>query len=171
MRNNYLNSRRRSSRHAALAIGCILTLLASCATGPKFADVKGKDWKLVEVRIGSSNPPPLIPNKIVFDRQQLSNEGMNDIFILNFGDTGVNGKAAPADYSAPYDLSPPQNLAFREITIAHDETSIAPERLREADYFGYLKRISRWGYTGGKLELYSADMAGNEVVLVFIAEE
>jgi hypothetical protein len=170
MQDNYLNSLQRSSRPTVLVIGCILALLASCATGPKFADVKGKDWKLAEVRISSSNPPSLIPNKIVFDRQQLSNEGLNDIFVLNFGDTGVNGKAAPADYSAPYDLSPPQNLTFRELTIVHDERSIAPERLREADYFDYLKRISRWGYTGDRLELYSADTAGNEVVLFFIAE-
>jgi hypothetical protein len=149
---------------------CALALLVSCATGPNFAEVRGKDWKLVEVEIHSSNPPSLIPNTIAFDRQQLSAEGLNDIFILNFGDREVSGKAAPADYSAPYVLSPPQTLTFRELTIDRDEKSIAPERLREAEYFEYLKKISRWGYTGGRLELYSADSTGNEVVMFFAAE-
>jgi len=148
----------------------VLALFVSCATGPSFADVKGKDWKLVEVRINSSNPPSLVPNTIAFDRQQLSNEGLNDIFVLNFGDREAGGKAAPADYSAPYVLSPPQTLTFREIAIVHDEKSIAPERLREAEYFEYLKKISRWGYTNGKLELYSAGPDDNEVVLFFTVE-
>jgi hypothetical protein len=158
---------------AVLIIGLtlsVLALLASCATGPNFAEVKGKDWKLVEVQIHSSNPPALAPNIIAFDRQQLANEGSSDIFVLNFGDRGANGKAAPADYSAPYDLSPPQTLTFRELTIDHDERTIAPERLREAEYFEFLKKIFRWGYTNGRLELYSADPAGNEVVMFFAVE-
>jgi hypothetical protein len=158
---------------AFLVIGLtlsVLALLVSCAAGPKFAEVKGKDWKLVEVQIHSSNPPSLAPNTIAFDRRQLANEGSSDIFVLNFGDSGAIGKAAPADYSAPYDLSPPQTLTFRELTIDHDERSIVPERLREAEYFEYLKKISRWAYTGGRLELYSADTAGNEVIMFFAVE-
>jgi hypothetical protein len=154
---------------AGLAL-IVLALLASCATGPSFADVKGKDWKLVEVQISSSNPPSLAPNTIAFDRQQLSNEGLNDIFVLNFGDREAIGKAAPADYSAPYNLSPPQTLTFREIVIDHDEKSVAPERLKEAEYFEYLKKISRWGYTNGRLELYTTGPSGNEAVLFFTAD-
>jgi hypothetical protein len=132
---------------AFLVIGMALSILgflASCATGPKFAEVKGKDWKLVEVHINSSNPPTLAPNIIAFDRRQLANEGSGDIFVLNFGDREASGKAAPADYTAPYALNPPQILSFRELAIDHDERSIAPERLREAEYFEYLKKISRW---------------------------
>jgi hypothetical protein len=167
MKDNFANLK------AVLVIGLtvsVFVFLASCATGPNFAEVKGKDWKLVEVHINSSNPPSLAPNIIAFDRQQLVNESSGDIFVLNFGDRGVSGKAAPADYTAPYDLSPPQTFTFRELTIDHDERSITPERLREAEYFEYLKKISRWAYTGGRLELYSADTAGNEVVLIFTAD-
>jgi hypothetical protein len=174
MKVNTLNKRRGKSRLAAILVGGLALIgfafFVSCATGPSFVDVKGKDWKLVEVRINSSNPPSLAPNTIAFDRQQLSNEGLNDIFVLNFGDRGASGKAAPADYSAPSDLSPSQALTFREIAIVHDEKSIAPERLREAEYFEYLKKISRWGYTNGRLELYTAGPDGNEVVLFFTVE-
>jgi hypothetical protein len=161
------------NKQAVLAGGLALIVLAlfvSCATKPSFADVKGKDWKLVEVHINSSNPPSLAPNKIVFDRQHLSAEGLNDIFVLNFGDREASGKAAPADYSAPYDLRPPQTLTFREMAIDHDEKSIAPERLREAEYFEYLKKISRWAHTNGRLELYTTGPDGNEVVLFFAIE-
>jgi heat shock protein HslJ len=153
---------------AGLAAG-VLAFFVSCAGAPKFTEIKGKDWKLVEVRISSSNPPALVPNTIVFDRRKLSDEGLDDIFVLNFNDAEASGKAAPADFSAPYELALPQALTFRDIAIVNDEKSIAPENLKEIDYFGYLKKVSRWEYTNGRLELYSSASDGNEVVLVFTA--
>jgi hypothetical protein len=94
---------------------------------------------------------------------------MDDIFVLTFGSSAqASGRAAPETYTASYELGAGQALFLSQIKSSHDERDLVPERLREADYFALLEKISRWDYKGGKLELYSADPYGREVVLLFV---
>jgi hypothetical protein len=102
---------------------------------------------------------------------KLKSEGMDDIFVLNFN-TGaeVSGKAAPETYTASYERGDGQSLSFKQVNINHTDRVIAPERLREAEYFAFLEKINRWGYSQDKLELYSTTPDDQETILIFTAD-
>jgi hypothetical protein len=145
----------------------LLFYFCSCAGQQSFSRLQEKQWKLVEVR----NDPATLRDPIRFDRSKLKTEGMDDIFVLTFGASGwVSGKAAPKTYTASYEQGAGRSLSLRQLTSVPVERDLAPERLREADYLGFLERINRWDYNAGKLELYSTNPDGQEVVLIFIIE-
>ncbi|MDR1249349.1 MAG: META domain-containing protein [Treponema sp.] len=149
----------------------LLLCLSSCAGEPSFDSLRGKQWKLVEVRNSPSESPEPFRDPARFDRSKLKTEGMDDIFVLTFGPSAqASGRAAPETYTASYEQGAGQALFFRQIQSSHSERDLVPERLREADYFALLEKVSRWDYRGGKLELYSADPGGREVVLLFVLE-
>jgi hypothetical protein len=137
----------------------------ACAGQQSFGSLQEKEWKLVEVR----NEPATLRDTIHFDRSKLRTEGMDDIFVLTFSASGrASGKAAPKTYTASYEQGAGRSLSFKQLTSASVERDLAPERLREADYFGFLERANRWDYNAGKLELYSTNLDGQEVVLIFV---
>jgi hypothetical protein len=145
--------------------------LNSCAGAPPFSKVQGKQWKLAEVWSDPAASPELLREPIRFDRSKLKSEGMDDIFVLTFSVSGqASGKAAPELYTASYEQGADRSLSLKQVTSVHVERDLAPERLREADYFALLERISRWDYGEGRLELYSTDSNGREVVLTFVPE-
>jgi hypothetical protein len=145
--------------------------LNSCAGAPSFSNVQGKQWKLVELRSDPTTSPEPLREPIRFDRSKLKSEGMDDIFVLTFNVSGqASGKAAPELYTASYEQGVDQSLSLKQVTSVHVERDLAPERLREAEYFALLERISRWDYREGKLELYSTGPDGREVVLTFVPE-
>jgi hypothetical protein len=141
--------------------------LGSCAGGASFKEIQGKVWKLVEVRINAANSR----DPVTFDRMKLKSEGMDDIFILSFNTLAeVNGTAAPETYTASYEQGEGQSLSLKQVNITHTDRVIAPERLREAEYFSFLEKINRWEYSQNRLELYSATPGGQETMLIFTAE-
>jgi hypothetical protein len=152
---------------AAILLWC----LGSCAGGPSFDGLRGKQWKLVEVRNIPAESPDSFRDPVRFDRAKLKTEGMDDIFVLTFGSSAqANGKAAPETYTASYEQGAGQALFLSQINSSHSQRDLVPERLREAEYFALLERITRWDYSGGKLELYSTNPGGQEAVLLFVLE-
>jgi heat shock protein HslJ len=146
--------------------------LSSCAGGPSFSSVQGKQWKLVEVKADPAKAPDPSRDPIQFDRAKLKTEGMDDIFVLTFGASAeASGKAAPETYTASYEQGAGQSLSLAQVRSDHAERDLVPERLRETDYFAFLEKISRWGYDQGKLELYSTGPDGQEAVLIFTADK
>jgi hypothetical protein len=152
---------------AAILLWC----LGSCAGGPSFDNLRGKQWKLVEVMSSPAESPGSLRDPVKFDRAKLKTEGMDDIFVLTFDASAqANGKAAPETYTASYEQGAGQALFLGPINSSHSQRDLVPERLKEADYFALLEKVTRWDYQGGKLELYSADPGGREVVLLFVLE-
>jgi hypothetical protein len=145
----------------------VIFTLGSCAGAASFKKIQGKNWKLVEVRIDTSNSR----DPIKFDRTKLKVEEMDDIFTLNFNTAAeVSGRAAPETYTASYELGDGQSLFFKQVNVNQTDRVIAPERLRETTYFALLEKINRWGYSQDKLELYSITPDGQETILIFTAE-
>jgi hypothetical protein len=142
--------------------------LGSCAGGASFNTIQGKEWKLVELRIDS---PESSRDPINFDRTKLKSEEMDDIFILTFSTSAeVSGRAAPDTYTASYERGTGQSLSLKQVNITHSDRVIAPERLREAEYFAFLEKIDRWEFSQNKLELYSVSLDGKKAVLIFSAD-
>jgi len=69
----------------------VIAVIISCTGTPRFSEVSGKDWKLIEVNVSD--------RVIIFDRSKLANEDAGDIFTFNFGAQSVSGKGAPNLYS------------------------------------------------------------------------
>jgi hypothetical protein len=148
-------------------VTALLFYFCSCAGQQSFSHLQEKQWKLAEVKSDSAT----LRDPIRFDRSKLKTEGMDDIFVLTFSASGkASGKAAPKTYTASYEQGAGRSLSFKRITSVPVERDLEPERLREEDYFGFLERINRWDYNAGKLELYSANPDGQEVVLIFVID-
>jgi heat shock protein HslJ len=136
------------------------SVLIACAGTPQFSGVQDKDWDLVELRTGQES--------ILFDRGQLSKEGFDDIFTLRFDVERINGVGAPNRFFAPYTLAEKQGITIKTVAATLMASIREPEKLKERDYFMYLQNAVKWNLAGGKLELYSKEEDGSEVVLVFV---
>jgi heat shock protein HslJ len=146
-------------RGALLPVLAIFILFA-CAGGPKFSDVSGKEWKLVEVKKQ--------PESIQFDRNTLVSEGFANIFTLNFDAERLSGTAAPNRYSAPYGLGEKQEITVKEVAGTLMAPLREPEKLKEREFFMYLRNAYRWNLnSGGMFELFSKGDDGQEVTLMF----
>jgi hypothetical protein len=152
------------------AVVVLFCLSCSCAGGPFFDSLQGKQWKLVEVKGIPAESSEFLRDPVRFDRAKLKTEGMDDIFVLAFDASAqATGTAAPETYTASYEQGAGQALSFRQIESSHSQRDWVPERLRDVDSFARLEKVTRWDYRGGKLELYSADPHGREVVLLFVS--
>ncbi|MDR1587479.1 MAG: META domain-containing protein [Treponema sp.] len=135
-------------------------LLFACAGGPKFSDVSGKEWKLVEVKKQ--------PESIKFDRNTLVSEGFANIFTLNFDAERLSGIGAPNRYSTPYELGKKQAITVKEVASTLMAPLREPEKLKENEFFACLRNIYMWNInSGGQLELLSKGDDGREVTLIF----
>ena len=141
-----------------LAVIAVLSF-AACKSGPKFSDVSGKDWNLIEVQVK--------PHNIDFDRGKLVEEGFGDIFTLRFDPERVNGVGAPNRYFAPYTLENNQAIKISTVSGTMMVPLHAPEKLKEHDFFTYLQNTARWNLANGNLELYTTGEDGVEVTLIF----
>jgi heat shock protein HslJ len=124
-----------------------------------FRDVKQKIWKLSEIRIGAGST--------VIDRKKMEDAGMGDVYIIQFTDEGVNGKAAPNRYFAPYDMQEAKNVSVRTIVGTLMAATINVGGLMENEYYYYLQRISRWELSGSTLELFSAISPDEYAILCY----
>jgi heat shock protein HslJ len=133
--------------------------ICACNSTPKFSDVSGKEWLLVEVRTK--------PENIIFDRKKLVSEGFKGIFSLKFDAERVSGVGAPNRYTAPFSLGENHAIEVKLIAGTMMAPLREPEKLKEHDFFNYVQNASKWDLVNGKLELYTKNESGEEAVMVF----
>jgi heat shock protein HslJ len=133
--------------------------VCACKSAPKFSDVSGKEWLLVEVRTKDEN--------IKFDRKKLASEGFKIIFTLKFDKERLSGIGAPNRYTAPYSLGENRAISVQAVAGTMMAAIREPEKVKERDFFAYLQNASKWDLVKGKLELYTQDANGEEAVLIF----
>jgi heat shock protein HslJ len=140
--------------------------LAACAGGAavkqgplNFDEVRGKEWTLTEIRTGSA--------VIHLDRQKLEAEDMGDVYTLRFDEDGLSGKGAPNRYLGPYELGDGGRLTLSRVAGTLMMGIKEPEGLKEAEYYDYLSKVTRWNLARDRLELFSETPEGREAVLIF----
>ena len=129
---------------------------ATAKTSANFNDVLGKDWLLEEFKTGSVT--------VRIDRARPEDA---DIYSLRLDAGRVAGKGAPNRYTAPYTKGDGKALSIGLIAGTLMAPLFENKDLREHDYFGYINKTQTWDLRNGKLELYSRNEAGNEVVLTY----
>jgi heat shock protein HslJ len=137
----------------------VITVIISCSSTPKFSDVSGKNWKLIEVNVDD--------RVILFDRNTLTKEDAGDIFTFNFDAQNINGKGAPNLYAGPYTLGADQAIKLNPVSSTTMAPLKQPEKLREYDFFVFLQNAYKWNLVDKKLELYSKTEDDAEVKMVF----
>ena len=146
-------------RKQYLLLVLVIAVVISCGSTPKFSDVAGKDWKLIEVNAND--------RVILFDRDTLTNEDAGDIFTFNFDEKNISGKGAPNSYSGPYTLGANQAISLNPERSTTQAPLKQPERLRENDFFTYMQNVYKWNLVEKNLELYSKTEDNAEVRMVF----
>lgn len=128
----------------------------------EFTDAFEKDLKLIEVQIDSKP----FNRKILYDRNELNNEKIGDIFTLKFGADTLSGKGAPNQYSAPYTRNE-QTLEIKTVRSSLMAPIIQPEKIQESAYFMILQNTYEWNTENGKFVLLSKMEDGSPVKLIF----
>ena len=147
-------------------------VFASCASGASasgsggdFKDVQGKGWTLLEIRSQGKT--------VSLDRSKLAAGFPEGVYTINFeevsaGNEGrVSGVGAPNRYTGPYTFDSNKAISIGLLASTKMLALKEPDELKENDFFAYLAKVKRWDLNSGKLELYSANDAGAETVLVF----
>jgi hypothetical protein len=129
---------------------------ASAANGVPFSQVQNRDWNLAQVKSGSAT--------VIIDRTNVQRE----IYSIRFTGDRIRGRGADNLYSASYTAGENNSLSIRRIagTLMYPIFEIAS--FRENEYFRRLERAYRWEFHDWRLELYTHDENGAEVVLEFI---
>ena len=130
-----------------------------CKSTPKFSDVTGKEWKLIDVRINNKS--------ISFDRDVLIEEGFGEIFTLNFDIERLSGTGAPNRYVAPYTLGKNLEISVKPIAGTLMAPVRQPEKLKEHDFFTYIQNTYKWNLVNANLELSTKGEDGGEATMVF----
>ena len=142
-------------------VSMILVSLSGCASGPKFSDVSGVEWKLTDVKIADKN--------INFDRAKLTADGFAQIFTLTFNTDRISGTGSPNKYFAPYTLGKKLAITVQPVAGTLMASILTqPEKLKENDFFTYISNTYEWNLVDGKLELHSKTADGKDVVLIFV---
>jgi len=143
----------------SMAVVLVLMTVSSCSSAPKFSDVTGKEWLLVEVKTESQG--------ITFNRDNLNADGFGNIFTLNFDAERLSGVGAPNRYTAPYKVDKNQVISVQLIAGTLMAAIREPEKLKEQDYFNYLQNTYKWNLSDGRVELYTKNADGKEAVLIY----
>ncbi|MDR2481961.1 MAG: META domain-containing protein [Spirochaetaceae bacterium] len=123
-------------------------------------DLKNIVWKLSEIKIGYGS--------ILLDRALMAKNQMGDFFTLQFVDEGINGKALPNRYFAPYLLVDDNDITIRPIAGTLIASLVDVGVLHEQRYFTLLQGMTRWDYKSGNLRIYtSGERENNEIILIF----
>jgi heat shock protein HslJ len=134
--------------------------------GEAFARVEGVEWVLAEIRRAGRT--------LRLDRQKYQAEDWGDIFTASFQEGRLSGTGAPNRYFGPYTLGPDDSEGSGgAISIGNMASTLMmairePDEIKEIEFFGYLSNTVRWDLRGGRLELYSTNLDGEVVVLIFI---
>jgi hypothetical protein len=123
-----------------------------------FEDVLEKVWRLTGIKIGYGS--------IQLDRAAMKTVGIDETYVLQFKEEGINGKALFNYYFAPYVKHEGKEIAFRQIvgTRLTSTGMINVGGLGEEEYYWYLQRVVRWNVVNDQLELYTGD---GEITLYF----
>jgi len=76
-------------------------------------------------------------------------------------------KGAPNLYSGSYTLGANQAISLNPVSSTSLAPLKQPEKLRETDFFVYLKNVYKWNLVDKNLELYSKAEDDAEVKMVF----
>ena len=138
------------------AIFAIICLFGCVSTGA-ISDIQGKEWILEEFSIGGKTT-----------RINRSNDfGLDEFYTLTFEDGRINGIGAPNRYFGTFTAGSGSSLTFGQLGQTRMFSFIEPEELKEHEYMSFLGAVTGWKLRVGKLELYSKNEDGSEVVLVF----
>jgi hypothetical protein len=127
-----------------------------------FSDILEKVWRLTAIKIGYGS--------IQLDRGAMRAAGTDDLYILQFKEEGINGKALFNYYFAPYVQHEGKNVAFRQIVGTRLATTavINAGGLGEEEYYWYLQRVTRWNVINDRLELYAR--SGEDEIVLYYAQ-
>ncbi|MCL2765628.1 MAG: META domain-containing protein [Treponema sp.] len=146
-----------------ISILAVAICLSGCAGAPNFANVTGKEWKLIQVHVSGSP----VNRTVIYDRNDLRRESIGNIYTLNFDAENINGVGAPNRYSAPYSIRENLGIEIKDIRSTMMASLIQPEKLQEHVYFLYLQNAYSWNIVNKNLEINSKTEDGNDVRLVF----
>jgi len=124
-----------------------------------FRDAEGKEWMLLELKSGGRTT--------TMDRNKLAIDNLIGVYTLRFQEGRLSGMGAPNRFTAPYTAGPNRSLDISLIASTMMMAFREPEGLKEREFFDYLSAVQRWDLWQGKLELYSKNSSGNEIILVF----
>jgi len=131
--------------------------------GAVFADLEGKEWILSEfINAGKT---------VRMDRQKLLADNLGGVFTIRFSDGQVNGMGAPNRYFGPYTAGANRSLVMGNLASTMMMAFREPDELKESEYFGFLRTVTRWDQRDGKLELHGHRTEGSgvtETILIFI---
>ncbi|GHV82831.1 hypothetical protein AGMMS50212_01710 [Spirochaetia bacterium] len=119
--------------------------------------ISNRTWQLSEIIIGEG--------QTTLNRAKMSDAGKGGYFVLQFTPEGINGRAAPNTYFAPYAAHEGKSISLRPITGTLHATEINIGGLMESEYYWYLQRINRWELSGNVLELFLTPVAGQNIVM------
>jgi len=121
-----------------------------------FSEVQGRYWDLTEVKNISAS--------ISIDRTNVP----IDIYTIKFEAKRLNGAGAVNFYYAYYTIDGNNCLSIGRVACTRVGTLYEMKDFTEYKYFQHLERVNRWNLQEGKLELYTYDENGDEVILIFI---
>jgi heat shock protein HslJ len=142
-------------------------VLVSCAggasfkkgSGAEFKDVQGKEWILQQIKSQGKT--------VTIDRKKLDANNMGGAFTINFEEGRVSGMGAPNRYFGPYTVDSNNALGIGLLASTMMAAFYEPEELKEKQFTDYLSNAKHWDIRSKKLYLYSANIAGEDTVLVF----
>ncbi|MCL2230809.1 MAG: META domain-containing protein [Treponema sp.] len=147
---------------AALLAGCTSSGGGGASSG-NFADVMGKDWKLIEVQVDST-----IGRVVRYNRNDLRRENIANIYTMNFNNEQISGVGAPNRFTAPYTQGEEQSLEVQPVSSTLMAALIQPERLQEQVFFKYLQSANKWEITDGNLIIHTKTEDNSAVRMIFI---
>lgn len=127
-----------------------------------FDEITNIIWELSEIRISYG--------KMELDRAAMAANGIGDVFIFQFTEEGINGKAAPNRYFSTYELRNGHDFLLRPIVSTFMAANINIGGLIETEYYRYLQRANHWEIVKGGLELLSTGQNDEEVTLRFLRQ-
>ena len=138
---------------------------AAQENGAAFSEAEGKEWFLAEVKSSGGT--------IRMDRRKLAADNMGEVFSINFqkdrekNTNRASGMGAPNRYFAPYTAGGNKALKIENVASTMMAAFKEPDGLKESEFFAYLSKVTRWDLREMRLELYTSNANGREVVLIF----
>jgi len=121
-----------------------------------FSEVQGRYWNLTEVK-NSSGIISIVRANVPID-----------IYTIKFESKRLTGVGAVNFYFASFTIDENDSLSIKRIACTRVGTLYEMKDFTEYEYFQHLEKVDSWKLHDGKLELYTYDENGNEVILVFV---
>jgi len=116
---------------------------------------QGKNWYLFEVIIGT--------NVIRINRD----DKPSMIYTIMFNSERFTGIGAYSRYFGPYSAKKDHSIFFRKLTSTRLGAKYETDIFNESDYFKYIENADRWEMRADKLDIYSSNDDGVQVILVY----